>query len=275
MLAFVPSDAVLLLAQGALVAAPAPRVPRELARLRGTGWAWILPISLGATVGLIALVPRSADLYAWLAFLACPPLAAWALARGRAEPRRAAPAAALAAAALALAWADQDHLPGQAAALALTALSTVPLAFGLARLAPPWALRAGILVMAALDALLVFGQTLQAPNATLNAAVPAVGLPRLQLVEFGTAIMGYGDLFIAAVLGAVLAAEARRNRQVAALLVVLLAGLWDLLFLVRSDLPATVPVALALILLELYKRERRPSSSASTSPVSLSAARSS
>lgn len=269
--AFVVSDAVLVLTQGALVAAPSPRLPRWLRALRGTGWAWSLPLSLGTTIGLIALAPGTADGYAWLAFVACPPLAAWALARG--EPRRALPAALVAGAALALAWADQFHLPGQTAALALTALSCVPLATALARLAPIWALKAGILAMAALDAILVFSQSLEAPNATLNAAVPAVGLPRLQLVEWGSAIMGYGDLFIAATLGAVLVAEGWRRRAGAALLTAALAGAWDLLFFVRAELPATVPVAAALLLLEGYRRRTSASSSASTSPVSLTAAR--
>jgi hypothetical protein len=269
--AFVPSDAVLVLTQAALVAAPAPRLPRRLADLRGGGWAWILPLSLGLTIGLIALAPGAADGYAWLALVACPPLAAWALARG--EPRRALPAAVVAGGALALAWANQFHLPGQTAALALTALSCVPLAAGLARLAPVWALKAGIVAMATLDAILVFSESLEAPNAALNAAVPAAGLPRLQLVEWGSAVMGYGDLFVAATLGAVLVAEGRRHRLPAALLTAVLAGAWDLLFFVRAELPATVPVAVALLVLEGYSRASRASSSTSTSPVSLTAAR--
>ena len=58
--------------------------------------------------------------------------------------------------------------------------------------------------------------------------------------------MGYGDLFVAALLGAVLASEWRRQWQ-AALLTLVLAGAFDLLFFVVNELPATVPVALALI----------------------------
>ena len=42
-------------------------------------------------------------------------------------------------------------------------------------------------------------------NAVLNAASPGGGLPRLQFVAFGSAVMGFGDIFLAAVLGALLA----------------------------------------------------------------------
>ncbi len=48
---------------------------------------------------------------------------------------------------------------------------------------------------------LVVSELLQRPNNALNAAHPAAGLPRLQSAIFGTAVMGYGDLFVAGVLG--------------------------------------------------------------------------
>ena len=68
--------------------------------------------------------------------------------------------------------------------------------------------------------------------------------------------MGYGDLFVAALLGAVLARRVARQR-VGALLTLALAGLFDLLFFVLNELPATVPVALALIVLEISAWLRR------------------
>jgi hypothetical protein len=58
--------------------------------------------------------------------------------------------------------------------------------------------------------------------------------------------MGYGDLFVAGLLGAALARQ-RRGQWPAALLTLVLAGLFDLLFFVLNELPATVPVAMALI----------------------------
>ena len=80
--------------------------------------------------------------------------------------------------------------------------------------------------------------------------------------------MGYGDLFVAALLGAVLATDRRRQLS-AAVLTLAIAAVFDLLFLTVSELPATVPVALALIVLELRERvsaARRPSLRADVIP---------
>jgi type III secretory pathway component EscV len=67
--------------------------------------------------------------------------------------------------------------------------------------------------------------------------------------------MGYGDLFVAALLGAVLARNVRQQRA-AAVLTLAIAAVFDLLFLVINELPATVPVALALIVVEGWQWER-------------------
>jgi hypothetical protein len=107
--------------------------------------------------------------------------------------------------------------------------------------------------MAAADSWLVLSDLLQAPNATLIAAHPVGNLPQLQSEIFGTVTMGYGDLFVAGLFGAVLAADVRRQRQ-GAVLTLVLAALFDLLFLVIAELPATVPVALALIVMEVWER---------------------
>ena len=100
--------------------------------------------------------------------------------------------------------------------------------------------------MAIVDSILVFGNQLQAPNAVLNAAVPAAGLPQLQYLALPHAILGYGDVFVAGVLGGVLAARGIRQWPVA-LLLLGLALLWDLMFYVVDTIPATVPVAVALV----------------------------
>ena len=65
--------------------------------------------------------------------------------------------------------------------------------------------------MAIIDAYLVFSEKLQGPNATLNAAVPVQGAPRLQYLDLHYASMGYGDIFVAGVLGGILAAERKRQ----------------------------------------------------------------
>jgi hypothetical protein len=99
---------------------------------------------------------------------------------------------------------------------------------------------------------------LQAPNNALNAAHPAGGLPRLQAEVFGSAAMGYGDLFVAGVLGGLLAVAYGRSRQLAgAALVAALAIAFDLLFFAVSELPATVPVAGALVILVWAGRRHR------------------
>jgi hypothetical protein len=122
--------------------------------------------------------------------------------------------------------------------------------------------------MAIVDAILVFGNELQAPNAVLNAAVPAPGAPQLQYLDLHYASLGYGDVFVAGVLGGVLAIECRPQVRAAALVFVC-SALWDLLFFHFDTIPATVPVAVALVLLEgsarWPSRPRRGASMASSS----------
>ena len=70
----------------------------------------------------------------------------------------------------------------------------------------------------------MFGNQLQAPNAVLNAAVPAPGLPQLQYLDLHHASLGYGDVFVAGVLGGVLAARGIRQWPAALLLLGALAA---------------------------------------------------
>jgi hypothetical protein len=76
--------------------------------------------------------------------------------------------------------------------------------------------------------------------------------------------MGYGDLFVAGLLGALLATRPSLQRR-GALLTAALALTMDLLFLVVRELPATVPVAVTLIVLEAVQR-RRPRRSIALRP---------
>jgi hypothetical protein len=256
MLPFWLSIGLLSVAQGAIVApARAPAVP-ALARLRDRRWAAIPPLSVLGFVLVGVLAERaSAQGLTYLALVAVPLLAAAALGwltRG-ARPARALFVLPL----FALAWADAGALGGQAAALVLSALSCVALGVLLAAVTPPRWLAGGILAMALVDAGLVIADLLQQPNDALNAARPAAGLPRLQSALLGSAVMGYGDLFIAGVLGALLALTAgRRTQSRAALLAAVIALCFDLLFFFVDELPATVPVALTLIVV-LGARRRR------------------
>ena len=260
MLPFWLSIAVLSLVQGATVACPGKLAVPALARMRGRLWALVPPASVIAFVLIAGAAQKaSSQGLTYLALVAVPPLAALALgalARG-ARPMLAWLMLPL----FALAWADRGGLAGNTAALVLSALSCVSLGVLLAAVTPPAWLGAGIIAMAIADTALVVSDLLQRPNSALNAAHPAAGLPRLQSEVFGTAVMGYGDLFVAAVLGALLAASMGRSEQrLGALLTAGIALAMDLLFFFIDELPATVPVALALITVVLLRRrrERRP-----------------
>jgi hypothetical protein len=209
-------------------------------------------LSIVVVIGIVALWGESATVLSWLALVAVPPFAAlalgWLVRGGR--PEWAAAVAPL----FVIAWASPGSLLGETAATALTALGCVGLGWLLVAVAPAAWLKLGIYAMAAVDTWLVATELLQGPNAILTAAAPA-GLPRLQAVHFGSALMGFGDLFVAATLGCLLAGSRRAQRR-AALLVAILALLFDLLFLALDTLPATVPVALALALTEWRGRIR-------------------
>jgi hypothetical protein len=252
MIPFATSIAVLSLVQGAVVAVPRAWEPERLERLRSRRWALIPPVSVLAFVLIAREAERtSADGLTYLALVAVPALAALTLGRlaWYAEPPR--PRWALLVVPMfALAWADRGGVAGEAAALGLSALSCAALGALLAALTPARWLAAGIVTMAATDTALVVANLLQKPNNALNAAHPAAGLPRLQTAVFGTAMMGYGDLFVAGVLGGLLATAMGRRRQLrGATLAAALALGFDLLFFFVDELPATVPVALTLLVL--------------------------
>lgn len=273
-----PSIVALDAVQAALVALPAAGLPRALERFGARWWAILPPASIVAVVYGITALPGLAGALTWLALIACPPLAAAALGWAM---RGARPAYAIAAPALlAGAWAWSSQLGGHLLALALTALSCVTLARLLRGVAPALLLKLAILAMAAADAYLVLSEQLQAPNSALNAAAPPARLPRLQVALVDPASMGFGDLFLAAVLGALVAAEASRRTQAGVAVLVLAVVLaFDALFLVLDTLPATVPVALALLIYEALRRRaarrsRTAAASAGAGPPSCAAGRS-
>jgi hypothetical protein len=261
MLPFWTSIGLLSLAQGALVALPRALAAPRLARLSGRRWAVIPPASVIGFVFIArAAEQTSAEGLTYLALCAVPVLAALALGwlTHRARPWQALLVVPL----FALAWADRGGLAGEGAALALSALSCVTLGVLLAAVTPPRWLAAGIVAMALADTALVVSDLLQRPNNALNAAHPAAGLPQLQDAAFGSAVMGYGDLFVAGALGALLAVSAGRSLQLrGAALAALLAVAFDLLFFLVDELPATVPVALTLLILLATGRLRIPQGS--------------
>jgi hypothetical protein len=261
-LPFLPSDAVMLGLQAAVVAAPrpAPRL-RLVERLHGRWWALVPAGSIVIVIFAIRFASATATGLTYLALVAVPPLAAVALAWAARGPERwprerVTGGVVVAGALFALAWVGRGSLVGEGAGALLSALSCVTLGVLLRSVTPATWLKLGIIGMAAADTWLVISDLLQAPNATLIAAHPAGGLPRLQSEVFGSVSMGYGDLFVAGLLGALVAGDRSRQRA-AALLTLLIAGAFDVLFLVLNELPATVPVALALIAIEAVGAYRR------------------
>jgi hypothetical protein len=254
------------------VALPAPRQrPGWIDGLSSPWWALVPALSIAVVIGAIEISPGSADVLTYVALVAVPPLAAFALA---ALVRGSRPTWALAAVVLfALAWATPHSLAGEAAATALSGLACVTLGWLLVCGVPARWLRLGVYAMAVIDTVYVSSDLLQGPNAVLNAATPAAGLPQLQAVHFGAALMGFGDLFIAALVGCLLAAEglagdtdrvaANRRQLLAAVLVAVLALLFNLLFFAVDELPSTVPVAVALALIQ-WKRRVAPEAAALT-----------
>jgi len=250
MLPFSLSIGILSLVQASLVAVPRPAALPALAGLRSRWWALIMPVSIIAAIAAIALNSASAHVLTYLALFGVPPFAALALG---AIARGGRPALSLLVVPLfGVAWAFQGSLSGQAAALVLSALACVSLGWLLACVVPARWLKLGIYAMAAIDTWLVASDLLQGPNAVLNAISPG-NLPRLQYVSFGSAAMGFGDLFIAATLGALLARD-RQLQLTGVVLAAVLALALDLLFFAVNELPATVPFALTLAILEVRNR---------------------
>lgn len=252
MLPFWLSIGVLSLVQAALVALPRAPIPSLARSLRSRWWALVLPLSIVVVIGAVALDSASADFLTYLALFGVPPLAAAALG-GLMRGGR--PAFALAVVPLfAIAWAAKGALGGHTAALTLSAFACVSLGWLTATAVPPRWLKLGIYAMAAVDAYLVAGDLLQGPNAVLNTASPGAGLPRLQLAHFGSALMGFGDFFVAASLGALLASYGWDLQLRGAVLAALICVGFDFLFFAVDELPATVPIALTLALLEVRRR---------------------
>ncbi len=273
---------MLSLCQGLVVALPRSWSPAWIARLHSRLWALVPALSIIGFVAVGTLAEQaSAQALTYVALVAVPLLAALALGWLMHGAR---PGLALLVVPLfVLAWADRGALVGQGAGVLLSALSCVTLGALIAGVTPARWLAVGIVAMACADTALVVSSLLQAPNNALNAAHPVGGLPRLQAEVFGSAVMGYGDLFVAGLLGGLLAclparaswdapdrvssgvgglrtgtaAAARSYQLMGAVLVVLLAVAFDLLFFVIEELPATVPVASALLVLAGLSRRQR------------------
>jgi hypothetical protein len=240
-------------AQALCVALPAAGLPAFLLRLAGRGWALVAPLSVVVSVLAIAAATASADVLTWIALLLVPPGCALALgwAAHGARPWLALAALPLLAAALA---APDDPL-GRVARLLLIVGSCVTVGRLLAGGTPLLLLKAGVVAMAVIDAVFIFGDLWGEQNAAFNAAAPAAGLPRLQVADIGDVSTDYGDYFVAGVVGAILAVE-RRPQALAAGATLVALEAWNQLFLVVDSLPGTVPPTAVLLTFEVWGRRR-------------------
>jgi hypothetical protein len=242
-------------AQALCVALPAAGIPAFLLRLGGRGWALVAPLSVVLSVAAIGAATASADVLTWIALILVPLGCALALgwAAHGARPWMAVGVVPLLAAALA---APDDPL-GRVARLLLIVGSVVTAGRLLAGGAPLRYLKAGVVAMAVIDAVFIFGDFFGEQNAAFNAAAPAAGLPRLQVADIGDVSTDYGDYFVAGLVGAILAAE-RRPQLLAAVATLVAAQAWNQLFLVVDSLPGTVPPTLVLLGFEAWNRRVYP-----------------
>ena len=245
---------VLDAAQALCIALPAAGVPSVLLRLGGRGWALLAPLSLLGTLVAIRLAPASAEVLTWIALVLGPPGCALALgwAAHGARPWLALLAVPLLVVALV---ATEDAL-GRAATILLIVGSAATAGRLVAAAAPLLLLKAGVIVMAAIDAVLVLSEQFDEEFAGFDAARPSAGLPQLQVARVGEVATGYGDFFVAGVVGAILAAE-RRPQLAAAVAMLAVAEVFNQLFLVVDSLPNTAAPAMVLIGAEVRRRRGR------------------
>ena len=244
---------MLCAAQAATAAAPARQ-----ARTQGRNWAWVAvpAVLLGAGVLIINTVPQGPHWLARIATFGTPALAA-TYGFFRASPRWWLwPPTAVG---LWFAAWLADGLVQDAAGTALIALACLAGASAIAMAAPAWSIRVGLVVLAALDVVLVWGtpSVQQATNTLEGIPSPVAAgtpLPSLQQAIFGSALMGWLDLLAPALLGVVVAG---RRKLGAAVVIGVAAGLWGLLLLVTSEVAATVPVLAGLAFAAVDARRSR------------------
>jgi hypothetical protein len=237
---FVPSYAVLVLVQTALVLAPGR--PRHLWSSRVLGLA--IPAAALVVGVVLAQASGGASFLAALAAFATPALAAAAgWARGWPLPWL---TVLVVPPLYALAWLRPDALDGETAGMVLIAGACLAVAGVVGSLAPRSWLVAGLVLLVVLDCVLVWGDRQVEPtmNALRAAAPPTIGrqLPSLQQIDFGDATMGWLDFAAPALLGLLVA-----RRFVAAVATGLTAGAWGLLLFATSLIAATPPVLAGLV----------------------------
>ncbi|MFM7245998.1 MAG: hypothetical protein ACKO2Y_00785 [Actinomycetota bacterium] len=240
---------VLVLLQALAVAVV--RDPGELPPLRRHAALGLLPLALiGGLVVVLARWPAGVEYATALAAFAVPFLA---LVAGL-HVRRWAIVLALAAPLLWLAaWRLSPGVGPELAADLLIVMAAAVLGRLTGWVAPRWALAAGVLIATGVDIWQVAQIQVQPVAEALGAAAPPRGLPSLQELRLAGATMGWGDVYIAALVGAIVAAS--RRATVAAVAGCAAGGLLlGLLFAWVQFVPATVGPALGLVLAGAVER---------------------
>jgi hypothetical protein len=219
-------------------------------------WVAVPAALLGAGVAIINLVPQGPHVLTLVATFGTPVLAATGgIFKGSRHWWLWPPSAV----GLWLAAWLASGLVRDAAGLALIAAACLAAASAVAIVAPAWSIRAGLVGLAALDIVLVWGTpSVQTATKTLE-TVPlphaaGMSLPSLQQATFGSAVMGWLDLLAPALLGVVVAG---RRKLGAAAVTGAAAGLWGLLLLITSEVAATVPVLAGLAFAAVDARRSR------------------
>jgi len=258
----------LLTVQASLIGLPSHGLPEFALPCVGRAWGLVLPISIGGVIGILIFFPGLAQVLTWLSLIAFPILFAAAVgwAMHGARPWLAVVALPL----LLLAMFCTSKRAVDLASLSLTALSVVTLGRLLVgvmvgksgsqqeRRYSLLLIRVALVVTATIDAILVFWNILQKPDGHINHAKPGIPgrngttffLPKLQYLTFDGWLIGYEDVFVAAVFGALLAEEgvSLQKQWLAAVVTLALSLLFSLLFWVVNTVPDTVPIAVACLL---------------------------
>jgi hypothetical protein len=232
--------------EGALVALPRADALAPLGSLRSPAWAAILPGSIVAGTFVPLVMPSMALGLVVMAGVMTPLLATIAVLEVVRGPRI---ALMLMASALALTAALISGWAGQLSATALTALGCLAVGTALARLIPSRWFVLGVLGMCLADVALIASGIGHSAAALMASAMANVHGPVFSQADIGRVSTDYPDLVLAAVLGGFLAG--RHRQLVAAVLVTAIGAAYGLLLLPLAHLlPATVPIALTLLLLE-------------------------
>ena len=241
---------VIVLLQASII--PLVRDPALLPRIPRHPLLGLLPlVAIGGGVIFLGAVPSAVGAVTTLAAFAVPPLALFAAWHVR---RAALPRAIVSPILWLIVWRLPTTGWTQLAGDLLIVLAAVSLGRLTGWIAPRAALVVGVLVATAVDIWQVLTVQVQPVALALGQAEPPRGLPGLQQLEMVGATMGWGDAYLAAVLGAVVAASGRAT--IAAVFGTLLGGLsLGLLFNVVEFVPATVPVAVGLLGAGLVQRQ--------------------